>query len=141
MSGVPCVTGGVTEKYLLIFGLLSLCSCLKGAFGVLRFSCPFLSLLVVFCLDYLFSSPRPRFQGDQCLDRAQVWEWFRFRRTKCQVNVRWSIARKKNLLKGNQSSMGRKALRHQKKLFIPHSKKMKKIILPPRAAIAALLLD
>ena len=48
MSGVPCVTGGVTEKYLLIFGLLSLCSCLKGAFVVFRFSCPFLSLLVIF---------------------------------------------------------------------------------------------
>ena len=50
--------------------------------------------------------------------------------------------RKMNFKKLTNERWGEKLCVTKKKLFIPqHSKKMNKRILPPRAAIAALLLD
>ena len=55
------------------------------------------------------------------------------------VSCSWNIVSSEEM---TNERWGEKLCVTKKKLFIPqHSKKMKKIILPPRAAIAALLLD
>ena len=48
---------------------------------------------------------------------VQLWEWFRFRRKKCQINVRWSIARKKIFKKVTNHRRGEKLCVTKKKLW------------------------